>query len=234
MAGIKKILHATDFSKASARALQEAIKLAKENHAQLLVVHVIEPTPYVAGGEFGGAEIYTKLEDMAKRNAQSSMSKLMERLKKLKVNAESLLLRGSSHEQIVKAAKSKKADMIVIGTHRLVETFHGQRRRQSCFAGGVPGHDRPRKIIFRMSGPYSLHDFIQDLDRITRTESSQEGIVAAAQPLLAKLVQQPDCIDAKHRKRGATAYGRYMLHRAPLFNISSVVWGPGDNAKAHN
>ena len=25
-----------------------------------------------------------------------------------------------------------------------------------------------------------------------------------------------------------------MLHRAPLFNISSVVWGPGDNAKAHN
>ena len=25
-----------------------------------------------------------------------------------------------------------------------------------------------------------------------------------------------------------------MLHRAPRFNISSVVWGPGDNAKAHN
>jgi predicted metal-dependent enzyme (double-stranded beta helix superfamily) len=25
-----------------------------------------------------------------------------------------------------------------------------------------------------------------------------------------------------------------MLHRAPLFNVSSVVWGPGDNAKAHN
>src|SRR5438094_925580 len=44
----------------------------------------------------------------------------------------------------------------------------------------------------------------------------------------------PNCIDAKYRKRGATAYGRYMLHRAPHFNISSVVWGPGDNAKAHN
>lgn len=85
-----------------------------------------------------------------------------------------------------------------------------------------------------MSGRYSLGDFIQDLDRITRTESSQESIVAAAKPLLAKLVQQPDCIDARYRKRGATAYGRYMLHRAPLFNISSVVWGPGDSAKAHN
>lgn len=85
-----------------------------------------------------------------------------------------------------------------------------------------------------MANNYSLQDFIQDLDRITQAEISQEKIVTEAKPLLAKLIQQPDCIDAKYRKRGATAYGRYMLHRAPLFNVSSVVWGPGDNAKAHN
>ena len=85
-----------------------------------------------------------------------------------------------------------------------------------------------------MPGRYSLGDFVEDLDRITRSEISQESIVAAAKPLLAELVRQPNCIDARYRKRGATAYGRYMLHRAPLFNISSVVWGPGDNAKAHN
>ena len=131
MAGIKRILHATDFSKASARALQEAVKLAKENSARLLVVHVIEPTPYVAGGEFG-AEIYMKLEDATKRNAQSSMSRLMQRLKKLKIKAESLLLRGAAHEQIVKAAKSKKADMIVIGTH-------GRTGLSKLFLGSVAG-----------------------------------------------------------------------------------------------
>jgi 3-mercaptopropionate dioxygenase len=85
-----------------------------------------------------------------------------------------------------------------------------------------------------MTTEYSLKDFIEDLDRITRGESSQEKIVSAAKPLLAKLVQQPDCIPSDYKKRGATAYGRYMLHRAPLFNVSSVVWGPGDNAKAHN
>ena len=85
-----------------------------------------------------------------------------------------------------------------------------------------------------MTTTYSLQDFIADLDRITDTETSQEKIVAAAKPLLEKLVQQPDCIEARFRRRGATAYGRYMLHRAPLFNISSVVWGPGDSAKAHN
>lgn len=85
-----------------------------------------------------------------------------------------------------------------------------------------------------MEMSYSLKDFITDLDRITKTETSQEKIVAEAKPLLARLVQQRDCIEEKYKKRGATAYGRYMLHRAPLFNVSSVVWGPGDNAKAHN
>lgn len=85
-----------------------------------------------------------------------------------------------------------------------------------------------------MTIEYSLKNFIDDLDRITRTETSQKKIVSEAKPLLAKLVQQPDCIPSDYKKRGATAYGRYILHRAPLFNISSVVWGPGDNAKAHN
>jgi 3-mercaptopropionate dioxygenase len=86
---------------------------------------------------------------------------------------------------------------------------------------------------YMMTG-YSLENFIEDLDRITGTESSPQKIIGAAKPLLAKLVQQPDCIPSEYKKRGAAAYGRYMLHRAPLFNISAVVWGPGDNAKAHN
>ena len=85
-----------------------------------------------------------------------------------------------------------------------------------------------------MAASYSLQNFIEDLDRITRAETAQESIVAKAKPLLAKLIEQPDCLDEKYTRRGSTAYGRYMLHRAPLFNVSSVVWGPGDNAKAHN
>lgn len=81
---------------------------------------------------------------------------------------------------------------------------------------------------------YSLEAFIQDLDRITRAQSSPEKIIAEAKPLLAELVKNPDCIAPQFKKCGATVYGRYMLHRAPLFNVTSVVWGPGDGAKAHN
>ncbi|HEV8722370.1 MAG TPA: universal stress protein [Candidatus Binatia bacterium] len=132
MAGTRRILHATDFSKASARALNEAVKQAKQNRAELLIVHVIEPTPYVAGDEFGGEEIYIKLEDMAKRDSEASMSKLIRRLKKSNIKAQGLILKGSAHDQIVKAAKSKKADMIVIGTH-------GRTGLSKLFMGSVAG-----------------------------------------------------------------------------------------------
>ena len=85
-----------------------------------------------------------------------------------------------------------------------------------------------------MDSKYSLQQFIADLDRITRGQNSPQRIVAEAKPLLAELVKNPDCIAPQFKKRGATVYGRYMLHRAPLFNVTSVVWGPGDGAKAHN
>jgi predicted metal-dependent enzyme (double-stranded beta helix superfamily) len=85
-----------------------------------------------------------------------------------------------------------------------------------------------------MTVTYSLAHFIDDLDKITGAANSPESIVAQAKPLLARLVRDPACIAPQYKKLGATAYGRYMLHRAARFNITSVVWGPGDTAKAHN
>ncbi len=85
-----------------------------------------------------------------------------------------------------------------------------------------------------MAEKYSLQSFIRDMDAITRGENSSATIVAAAKPLLAKLVQCPDCVEPKFKKRPANEYGRYMLHRGTRFNVTAIVWGPGDNAKAHN
>jgi predicted metal-dependent enzyme (double-stranded beta helix superfamily) len=85
-----------------------------------------------------------------------------------------------------------------------------------------------------MPEPYTLESFIKDLDRITRAETSPAAIVGEVKPLLTRLVQSPRCLRPEHRKRGEMSYGRYMLHRAPNFNVTAVVWGPGDMAKAHN
>jgi predicted metal-dependent enzyme (double-stranded beta helix superfamily) len=52
--------------------------------------------------------------------------------------------------------------------------------------------------------------------------------------LLQELLKNPACIPPQFRQRGTKAYGRYMLHRAPNFNLTAVVRGPGDMAKAHN
>jgi nucleotide-binding universal stress UspA family protein len=131
--GIRRILYATDYSKASRRAREKAIEFAKDYDAELWVVHVIVPTTaYFSEQEYAGAELYTKLEESARQEAESSMKRLMTALQKAKVKAKSLLLRGSPHEQIVKAAKSKRADMIVIGTH-------GRTGLSKLFMGSVAG-----------------------------------------------------------------------------------------------
>lgn len=85
-----------------------------------------------------------------------------------------------------------------------------------------------------MNSPYSLQQFIKDLTNITNRYQEQEKIVAVAKPLLVELVKVPACIEPRFKRHGGKTYGRYMLHRAQLFNVTSVVWGPGDGAKAHN
>ncbi len=85
-----------------------------------------------------------------------------------------------------------------------------------------------------MDREYTLESFIQGLDRVTREESSPVAIVKQVTPQLQRLLGNPGCIPAEFRRRGQNAYGRYMLHRAPGFNITAIVWGPGDMAKAHN
>src|SRR5256714_13457612 len=81
---------------------------------------------------------------------------------------------------------------------------------------------------------YTLSDFIGDLDRITREETSAHRVTERAAPLLARLVRDPGSVPAEFLKAPEGQRGRYILHRAPRFNITSVVWRPGDRATAHN
>jgi predicted metal-dependent enzyme (double-stranded beta helix superfamily) len=82
---------------------------------------------------------------------------------------------------------------------------------------------------------YTLANFIGDLDRLTARETQPAAITEQASALLARLVRNPDAIPAEFRRRPAGgARGRYMLHRAPRFNVTSVIWAPGETARAHN
>jgi 3-mercaptopropionate dioxygenase len=81
---------------------------------------------------------------------------------------------------------------------------------------------------------YTLDHFVADLDRITRAESDAIAITARVAPLLAQLVEHPDAIPPEYRHSPEGRRGRFMLHRAPQFNVTSVIWRPGDRAAAHN
>lgn len=81
---------------------------------------------------------------------------------------------------------------------------------------------------------YTLQDFIREMDELTRTEGDPRRITQEGAPLLQRLVSNPDCIEDRFRRGGKEGHGRYMLHRAPQFNVTAVVWRPGDTAKAHN
>ena len=82
---------------------------------------------------------------------------------------------------------------------------------------------------------YSLAQFVADLDRITARESAPAAITAQVAPLLGRLVRNDAAIPAPFRGRGPDGgRGRFMLHRAPRFNVTSVIWRPGDEAGSHD
>jgi predicted metal-dependent enzyme (double-stranded beta helix superfamily) len=82
--------------------------------------------------------------------------------------------------------------------------------------------------------PYTLEQFVNDLEAITARESDPAAITAKAAPLLARLCRNPDALPARYRTAPAGQRGRYILHRAPRFNVTAVVWRPGDEAASHD
>jgi nucleotide-binding universal stress UspA family protein len=117
MSRLRRILHPSDFSRASGAAFTRALAMAKADHAKLLLVHVLAPPVLMAGDGYMSPKIYEDLEASARSYAQKRLTALRTKARKAGVKAATLLLGGIVHERIARAAQSKKADVIVIGTH---------------------------------------------------------------------------------------------------------------------
>jgi nucleotide-binding universal stress UspA family protein len=117
MSRLRRILHPSDFSRASGAAFARAIAMAKADRAQLLLVHVLAPPVPIAGEGYISPKVYDDLEASARTYGQKHLGALQAKARKAGVKTVTLLLDGVAHDQIARAAKSKKADLIVIGTH---------------------------------------------------------------------------------------------------------------------
>jgi nucleotide-binding universal stress UspA family protein len=133
MSRVRRILHPTDFSRASGAAFTKAVEMAKTNRAELLVIHVLgSPIMPMVGDGYVSPKVYEDVAAAARSQAQKELSRLGARARKAGARVKSLLVEGVPHEQIARAARSKRADLIVIGTH-------GRSGLAKFFLGSVAG-----------------------------------------------------------------------------------------------
>lgn len=117
MKRIRSVLHPSDFSPASGPAFTRAVEMAKANHAELLLVHVLTPVVPMVGDGYISPKAYDDLQRSSQAQGRKRLNALAGRAKKAGARARTLLLEGSPFGQIVRAAKSKRANVIVMGTH---------------------------------------------------------------------------------------------------------------------
>ncbi len=117
MKRIRRILHPTDFSSASRPALAWAVDLAKRTKASLTLVHVMTPVVPMVGEGYVSPQAWADLQRQMRARGQRELDKHAARARKAGVRATALLLEGTPADRIVRAARSRRADLIVMGTH---------------------------------------------------------------------------------------------------------------------
>jgi nucleotide-binding universal stress UspA family protein len=117
MRTFRRIVHPSDFSPASRPAFRKAIELAKSTRAQLFVVHVLSMLPVIPDA-YVAPTVWDDLERVQRITAQRQLARLVATAKAAGARASGVVLDiGVTHEQIVRFARARRADLIVIGTH---------------------------------------------------------------------------------------------------------------------
>jgi universal stress protein A len=117
MAKIRKVMMASDFSSASRAAFSRAVELAKANRATLLVMHAVALPPPTLGGEYLPPQAWDRIEAASRAAAQRQVAGLLARARRAGVRAAGVIMAGSPYEVIARAARAKRADVLVLGTH---------------------------------------------------------------------------------------------------------------------
>jgi nucleotide-binding universal stress UspA family protein len=128
----RRILHPSDFSRASGAAFKKAVELAKSDRAQLMLVHVLSPIAPIAGEGYVSPKMYEDIAASSRAWAQKQLDKLLAKAKTSGVRATGYVLEGVAHDQIARFARSKHADLLVMGTH-------GRSGLAKLFLGSVAG-----------------------------------------------------------------------------------------------
>jgi nucleotide-binding universal stress UspA family protein len=118
MSAYRKILVAVDGSPTSMKGLREAIRLAKDERSELVLLHVVNELYAFANldGFAPGVDLVPTLRESGRR----VLAKAKALADKAGVRAKIVLretLGGAAADTIVREARRQRADLIVLGTH---------------------------------------------------------------------------------------------------------------------
>lgn len=114
MKNVKRILVGLDIFSKSNNVLKRALLVAKENKAELFIVHAIQIPWFSLPNYFGGKKISIDIEGIEKRIEK----KLKALNKENKISYSILVKEGNADDILLYESKLLKADMIVIGANR--------------------------------------------------------------------------------------------------------------------
>ncbi len=128
----RRIMHPSDFSTASQAAFAKAVEMAKAGRAELVIVHVLSAVMPVPGDGYISPKVYDEIAASTRAWAQKQLDKRVAKAKGAGVRTTGMLMDGIAHEQIIRASKAKRVDLLVLGTH-------GRSGLAKLFIGSVAG-----------------------------------------------------------------------------------------------
>ena len=112
---IKSILVPLDFSPPSKKALGYAVAVARQFKAKLTLLHVVEP---IATPDFAPSFPLVMEDDKLIAAAKSELGRVVKATRVPRGIVEKILVRfGRSFHEIADAARTRKANLIIISTH---------------------------------------------------------------------------------------------------------------------
>ncbi len=117
---ISKILVPTDGSETALCAVEYAVGLAKQTHASIVLVSVIDKSSLVAQAvpaETVPAHLIEPVEEYLTNAAKVYLEQARKLCKKNGVKASKVIRAGRPVEEIIDEAEKSNADLIVIGSH---------------------------------------------------------------------------------------------------------------------
>jgi nucleotide-binding universal stress UspA family protein len=115
---MKRILHATDFSKAARPAFKKAVEMAKRAGAALELLYVMGPVVPIYGDAYVSPHTYDQIAARGTEWAHREMAPLVKKARAAGVKVTpTIIVDGAPADRIVRAARATHADLVVVGTH---------------------------------------------------------------------------------------------------------------------